>query len=259
MLSDDWRRRALGEMGIQSWILREEWAERLDAPATPKSANCPHTDAQPRRTLERDSHLGPRQPAETPVAELGWDELAERVAFCQACALHKTRTHAVFGVGDRQAQWMVIGEAPGADEDRQGEPFVGRAGQLLNAMLHAAGFRREQVYIANILKCRPPGNRDPRPEEVVRCEPYLHRQIALVAPQIILAVGRIAAQNLLKTDANLGSLRGRIHYFGDQQVPVVVTYHPAYLLRSPLQKRKAWEDLRLALKVGTTGAKPLPR
>jgi DNA polymerase len=141
---------------------------------------------------------------------------------------------------------MVIGEAPGMDEDRQGEPFVGRAGQLLNAMLKALGLAREQVYIANILKCRPPRNRDPRPEEAAHCEPYLLRQIELVAPRVILAVGRIAAQSLLRTDAPLGRLRGRIHRFGESGLPLVVTYHPAYLLRSPDQKGKAWQDLLLA-------------
>jgi DNA polymerase len=144
---------------------------------------------------------------------------------------------------------MVIGEAPGVDEDRQGEPFVGRAGQLLNAMLSALGLARKDVYIANILKCRPPGNRDPRPEEAAACRPYLSRQIELVVPRVILAVGRISAQNLLGTDVPLGRLRGRIHYLGDGGPPLVVTYHPAYLLRSPEQKAKAWQDLLLAASV----------
>jgi DNA polymerase len=152
----------------------------------------------------------------------------------------------VFGVGNRQAEWMVIGEAPGADEDRLGEPFVGRAGQLLNSMLNALRLAREQVYIANILKCRPPGNRDPQPDEAATCEPYLLRQIELVNPRIILAVGRIAAQNLLKTDTPIGKLRGSVHHLGPRAIPVVVTYHPAYLLRSPQEKRKAWQDLCLA-------------
>ena len=149
----------------------------------------------------------------------------------------------MFGVGDKNADWLVIGEAPGKDEDLQGEPFVGRAGQLLNAMLLAAGLQREQVYIANILKCRPPNNRDPRPEEVVRCEPYLLRQIALIQPKLILAVGRIAAQNLLKTETPIGKLRGKVHLLGNTGIPVIATYHPAYLLRSPQEKRKAWQDL----------------
>jgi DNA polymerase len=142
---------------------------------------------------------------------------------------------------------MIIGEAPGADEDRQGEPFVGRAGQLLNSMLLAIGLRREQVFIANILKCRPPHNRDPKPEEVSCCMPYLQRQIDLVNPGMILCVGRIAAQNLLATDTPIGKLRGSVHRLGARQRPVVVTYHPAYLLRSPGEKRKAWSDLQFAL------------
>lgn len=183
------------------------------------------------------------------VAASDWTALEEAVCRCTLCDLHKTRTNPVFGVGNRQAEWMVVGEAPGADEDRRGEPFVGRAGQLLNSMLRAMGFPREQVYIANILKSRPPNNRDPRPEEVEACMPYLARQIELVNPRIILCVGRIAAQNLLATDTPIGKLRGKVHRLGARQRPVVVTYHPAYLLRSPGEKRKAWEDLQLALRI----------
>lgn len=178
-----------------------------------------------------------------------WEELAAQVADCTACTLHCSRTQTVFGVGDREADWLIVGEAPGADEDRQGEPFVGRAGQLLNAMLKSLDLEREQVYITNILKCRPPSNRDPLPEEVICCEPYLQRQIVLLQPRIILAVGRVAAQNLLKTSAPLGRLRGNVHRYPDTAIPLVVTYHPAYLLRSPLEKRRAWQDLRLALSV----------
>jgi DNA polymerase len=152
----------------------------------------------------------------------------------------------VFGVGNPAARWLVIGEAPGAEEDRQGEPFVGPAGLLLNEMLRAVGLDRGDVYIANILKCRPPENRDPRPEEATACADYLHRQMALIAPRLILAVGRIAAQHLLQQDVPVGRLRGRAHAYGTTGVPLVVTYHPAYLLRSPSQKRKSWDDLRLA-------------
>jgi uracil-DNA glycosylase family 4 len=177
---------------------------------------------------------------------LDWSALRERVAACTRCDLHSTRTQTVFGVGSQTARWMFIGEAPGAEEDRQGEPFVGRAGQLLNAMLLAIGLPRETVFIANILKCRPPGNRDPAPSEVSRCLPYLSNQIALLKPKIILAVGRIAAQNLLATDAPLARLRGKLHTFGAANTPLVITYHPAYLLRSPADKRKAWEDLKFA-------------
>jgi uracil-DNA glycosylase len=187
--------------------------------------------------------------AEMDTADLDWEALEGRVAACTLCDLHATRSRTVFGVGNRAADWMIIGEAPGAEEDRQGEPFVGRAGLLLNEMLRAIGLRREDVYIANILKCRPPGNRDPRPEEAACCEPYLRRQVALVCPRIIVAIGRIAAQNLLKTERNVGELRGRVHRYADTGIPLVVTYHPAYLLRSPRDKRKAWQDLSLAMQV----------
>ena len=182
--------------------------------------------------------------AVTSVAALDWTALAYRVTQCQACELHGSRQQTVFGVGDRSADLMVIGEAPGAEEDRQGEPFVGRAGQLLNAMLLAIGLRRDQVYIANILKCRPPGNRDPRPEEALKCEPFLLRQVAQVRPRVILAVGKIAAQNLLKSQETVGRMREKAFQF--EGVPVVVSYHPAYLLRSPEQKAKAWQDLQRA-------------
>jgi uracil-DNA glycosylase family 4 len=177
----------------------------------------------------------------------GWAELERAVKTCTLCPLHKTRTQGVFGVGNRSAQWMVIGEAPGADEDRQGEPFVGRAGQLLNSMLKAIGLKREQVFIANILKSRPPNNRDPKPEEVQACIPYLFRQIELVNPKLILCVGSIAAQTLLETDTTIGKLRGQLHRIAGNR-PMVVTYHPAYLLRSPGEKRKSWADLMLALR-----------
>ena len=188
-------------------------------------------------------------PGAAAVERLGWTELAQLVAGCVRCGLCQTRTQTVFGVGDHEARWMVIGEAPGADEDRTGEPFVGRAGQLLNSMLRAVGLAREQVYIANVLKCRPPGNRDPRPDEARECLPYLMRQIELVAPRVILCVGRIAAQNLLGTELPLGKLRGAVHRISGQSAPVVVTYHPAYLLRSPGEKRKAWADLEFAREV----------
>jgi DNA polymerase len=188
-------------------------------------------------SLERD--LAP----ERGVPSLDWEALGSAVAACRACGLCETRTQTVFGVGNRQAELLVIGEAPGADEDREGEPFVGRAGQLLNRMLAAIGLPRQQVYIANILKCRPPGNRDPRPEEVLSCQAFLTRQIELLSPRIILAVGRISAQTLLGTDLPLGRLRGRWLELEPQAIPLRVTYHPAYLLRSPDQKAKAWEDL----------------
>jgi DNA polymerase len=174
-----------------------------------------------------------------------WDELAEAVAHCTACKLSTTRTQGVLGVGDRDADWLVVGEAPGADEDRLGEPFVGKAGRLLDAMLASIGIARgDNVYITNVLKSRPPGNRDPEADEVAACMPYLFAQIELVKPKLILALGRFAAQTLLATDAALGGLRGRVHRF--QDIPLVVTYHPAYLLRNLPDKARAWEDLCLA-------------
>ena len=175
-----------------------------------------------------------------------WEELRATVAACTRCELHQHRTQTVFGVGGRQADWMIIGEAPGAEEDRRGEPFVGRAGKLLDEMLRAVGLDRSTAFIANILKCRPPNNRDPAVDEAASCRAYLERQIDLVNPRLILAVGRIAAQQLLHSDTPVGRMRGRVHALNNRQVPVIVTYHPAYLLRSPSQKRKVWEDLCLA-------------
>ena len=175
-----------------------------------------------------------------------WVNLQHEVQSCELCSLHKTRTQTVFGVGDPEANWLFIGEAPGMDEDLQGEPFVGRAGGLLNEMVFSIGLSREKIFIANILKCRPPKNRDPLASEVAQCLPYLERQIQHIDPMIIIAVGKVAAQNLLQTDKDMNQLRGRIHSFGAKKIPLVVIYHPAYLLRSPSQKFKAWEDLTLA-------------
>ncbi|HEY5634808.1 MAG TPA: uracil-DNA glycosylase [Burkholderiaceae bacterium] len=180
------------------------------------------------------------------------ESLRQAVASCRACALCQTRTQTVFGVGPEQARWMIVGEAPGADEDARGEPFVGQAGKLLDDMLAAAGrSRARDVYIANVLKCRPPGNRDPLPEEVASCAPMLRRQVELVDPRVIVVVGRFAAQALLGTDASIASLRARVHGYrlADRVVPVVVSYHPAYLLRNPPEKAKAWADLCLANEV----------
>jgi uracil-DNA glycosylase family 4 len=177
----------------------------------------------------------------------GWIPLKAAVSGCMKCALHRTRTQTVFGVGDENAEWMLIGEAPGAEEDRLGDPFVGQAGKLLDNMLAALGLSREKnVYIANVLKCRPPGNRNPAPEEVEQCSPHLLQQIELVKPKLIVAMGRFAAQTLLKTDASISSLRGRVHRYAG--VPLIVTYHPAYLLRTLEDKAKAWEDLVFARK-----------
>lgn len=184
------------------------------------------------------------------VQDLDWAALEQAVQQCQACGLCNSRKNTVFGVGDVQAQWMVIGEAPGENEDLQGQPFVGQAGKLLDNMLRAIGLDRQAtgragVYIANTLKCRPPGNRNPEPQELATCAPYLERQVQLVKPKIILAMGRFAVQSLLQTTEPIGKLRGRVHQY--QGVPVVVTYHPAYLLRNPADKAKAWADLCLAL------------
>ena len=212
--ADPRRRHYLAALGIEAWEPRRAASAPPPAPAAPQQ---------------------------------GWEALADDVARCTRCELHRTRTRPVLGVGDRQAQWLIVGEAPGAEEDRQGEPFVGRAGQLLDAMLRAIGLARgRNVYIANILKSRPPNNRDPAPAEVAACLPYLERQIELIRPRLILAVGRIAMQNLLGTKESLGRMRGRVHEFGELKTPLIVTYHPAYLLRTPEDKRKAWEDLKFA-------------
>lgn len=184
-------------------------------------------------------------PVETATESLdNWQELATAVKNCQKCSLCQTRKNTVFGVGNQQAKLLIIGEAPGATEDQKGEPFVGQAGQLLDRMLAAIQLDRTQVYIANILKCRPPNNRDPLPTEVAECLPYLLKQIELMQPQLILALGRVAAQNLLNTQTPLNRLRGQTFQYGPQQTPMIVTYHPAYLLRNPADKKNAWVDLQ---------------
>lgn len=185
---------------------------------------------------------------EAVIANLSWDELIASIATCTACKLRKTRTNTVPGVGDRSPSWMVIGEAPGENEDKQGEPFVGKAGQLLDAMLVAVGKKRgDGVYIANVIKCRPPGNRNPEPDEIAACAPYLNRQIALAQPKLLLASGKFAAQTLLNCDDTVGVMRSLAAANSQRDgVPTVVTYHPSYLLRSPLEKAKAWDDLMKA-------------
>jgi uracil-DNA glycosylase len=197
---------------------------------------------------DQPAHAPAETRRETPgssIQTLDWDGLSAQVAACERCRLCEKRTNTVFGVGDRNADWMLIGEAPGENEDRLGEPFVGQAGKLLDNMLRSLTLARDtNVYIANVIKCRPPGNRNPEPDEVARCEPYLQRQVALVKPKLIIALGRFAAQSLLRTEASISSLRGRVHEY--EGVPVIVTYHPAYLLRSLPDKAKAWADLCLA-------------
>ena len=195
----------------------------------------------------------PAPPTEAPPP--GWIEIKQAVPACTACGLHATRNQTVFGVGDENADWMLIGEAPGAEEDRLGEPFVGQAGKLLDNMLAAIGLsRRANVYIANVLKCRPPGNRNPTPEEVAQCSPHLLQQIELIKPKLIVAMGRFAAQTLLETGASISSLRGRVHRYAG--VPLIVTYHPAYLLRTLEDKAKTWEDLLFAKKLMSGAAAP---
>jgi uracil-DNA glycosylase family 4 len=223
------RDRYLAEIGIPVWRLRAAAAAGNSAGSAAEIAAAASAAGAASDSASGDA----------------WSALAATVRACTLCGLHSSRTQTVFGVGKRDARLFVIGEAPGADEDRQGEPFVGRAGQLLNAMLRAIGLPRSEVYIANILKCRPPNNRDPEPGESATCTPYLTLQIELVRPRVLLAVGRIAAQWLLQTDTPIGRLRGRVVSYGARNTPLVVTYHPAYLLRSPLEKAKAWTDLCL--------------
>ena len=296
---DDRQRALLAEMGIKLWLPKA-------APATPEivasgadstgaearsdaesaqsaSAVAPATRAPAAPSAPRVRPAAPPQsaapepqsamvlgPRPEGVADMDWSQLEAAVAACRACGLCAGRTQTVFGVGARSADWMVIGEAPGENEDRQGQPFVGQAGKLLDNMLAAIGLSRQVgdtmnsvaaggdsvradgpkdskqgVYIANVLKCRPPGNRNPQPDEITQCEPYLRRQVALVQPKIILAMGRFAVQSLLQTTEPIGKLRGRVHHY--EGVPVIVTYHPAYLLRALPEKAKAWQDLCLAM------------
>ena len=225
------RRQYLDAMGITLWERRAAAAPGIPGPAVAPGPVAPAAGTGP-----------------------AWIALEEAVRSCTKCSLHATRTQTVFGVGNHRAQWMFVGEAPGADEDRQGEPFVGAAGKLLNAMLAALGLKREEVFIANVLKCRPPGNRDPQADEVEQCEPYLVRQIELIQPKLIVALGRHAAHSLLKTDLALARLRGQSLSY--QNIPLVVTYHPAYLLRTPSDKRKVWEDLRRARRIVAEAVTP---
>lgn len=287
-MNDDWvrqldaRQRAmLAEMGVKVWAPKARTAATADvapaAAAEPAHRPAPAPEAPPGPTRQAAPVAAPTprvnpaqanalarptvsEPNTAPaharvdradIATLDWPALREAVAGCQACGLCASRRHTVFGVGHAQADWMIVGEAPGEQEDRQGEPFVGAAGQLLDAMLRACGRARSSeetgrgVYIANVLKCRPPANRNPAPEEVLQCEPFLARQVALVRPKLIIAMGRFAVQSLLKTTEPIGRLRGRVHRY--EGVPVIVTYHPAYLLRTPVDKAKAWADLCLAM------------
>ena len=251
----------LRELGLTPlWVPRRQTLETVaEAPAVESvpaaSGHSPLVasdvpSAVP-RPAPRVSHQAPQTAAAADdraarVARMDWPALKDAVRGCTACSLHAARKQAVFGVGDEQADWLFVGEGPGAEEDARGEPFVGQAGRLLDNMLAAIGLKRGQdVYIANVVKCRPPGNRVPEPQEAAQCEPFLLRQIALIRPRLIVALGKTAAANLLRTEASLGSLRGRLHDF--HGTPVLVTYHPAYLLRSLTDKAKSWEDLCLAV------------
>jgi uracil-DNA glycosylase len=255
------RLRYLNSMGIDVWVRRQK-PEEVFPPAIGsfhtvsscnslsvdlglETANYPIQSNIAAGISDLASSTGSYQIAT--LEEDSWGRLQNQVAVCRNCVLHETRTQTVFGTGSHNPGLMLIGEAPGQDEDLQGEPFVGKAGQLLNEMIRAIGFKRQEVYIANILKCRPPKNRDPQAAEVNACNYFLLEQIRLLQPKLIIAVGRIAAQNLLKTEQSLGKLRGTIHQFDN--TPVVVIHHPAYLLRSPHEKAKAWEDLQFALTV----------
>jgi uracil-DNA glycosylase family 4 len=234
------RERILAEIGLRPrWRLRGREAAAFQTEVVPAPVGTPGVPAD-RGGLELA--LDDRAAR---IARMDWPALKSTVAACEACGLCKTRTNTVFGVGDERAEWVLVGEAPGAEEDARGEPFVGQAGRLLDSMLAAVALRRgENVYIANVLKCRPPGNRNPEPFEVAQCSPHLVRQIELIQPKLILAMGRAAAQLLLNTDASIASLRGKL--FGYQGVTTIVTYHPAYLLRNLPDKAKAWEDLCFA-------------
>ena len=240
----------LREMGIRLWQTPAEAAAQDRVPVSipeAREARAPVVMEAPRAAAPASS-----------VAALDWPALRDAVAACKACALCESRRQTVFGVGNERAHWMIVGEAPGEQEDRQGEPFVGKSGQLLDNMLRAIGLTRgeapdpaQEVYIANTLKCRPPGNRNPQPDELAKCEPFLVRQVQLLQPRIILAMGAFAVQSLLRTTEPVGRLRGRVHRY--QGVPLIVTYHPAYLLRNLVDKAKAWDDLCLAVETARAG------
>jgi DNA polymerase len=236
----------LEEMGLTPvWKLRDRPdAVSAEEPAAPEASVSPFGAAQGR--LQPSVVTGSDERRGT-IMRMEWPELKARVAGCTDCPLHAKRTKTVFGVGDENADWLFVGEGPGADEDAQGEPFVGQAGKLLDNMLAAIRLKRgANVYIANLVKCRPPGNRNPEPHEALQCEPYLHRQIELIRPKLIIALGKVAAANLLASDASVASMRGRIHRY--RGIPLIVTYHPAYLLRNLADKSKAWADLLYAVR-----------
>ena len=233
-MTDDRRELILAELGLLPlWVPRDR-----TRPPSQRVDPAPENERPPARVDEPEERS-------TRILRSGWPELKELVKACTDCPLHAARRQTVFGVGDENADWLFVGEGPGAEEDARGEPFVGQAGRLLDNMLAAIGLKRgHDVYIANVVKCRPPGNRVPEPLEAARCEPYLLRQMQLIDPKLIVALGKTAASNLLHTEASISSLRGRLHQF--RGTPLLVTYHPAYLLRNLADKAKAWEDLCFA-------------
>ena len=253
----------LREMGVRVWAPQGEpegtvpATEAVVSETLRESVSAP-TLAVPRPVAMNPPVAAPSAALPAGIATMGWPELRATVAACTACTLCESRTQTVFGVGHPQAHWMIVGEAPGEQEDRQGEPFVGKSGQLLDNMLRAVRLTRgeaepaQQVYIANTLKCRPPGNRNPAPAELAACEGFLIRQVELVRPKIILAMGRFAVQSLLRSTEPIGRLRGRVHHY--HGVPLIVTYHPAYLLRNLEDKAKAWDDLCLAVETARAAA-----
>ena len=233
----------LDAIGIPVWVRRHASRAAKQAEAQPATAGTEAAPAPPARQADGSSQSTIPSGAAPASADRVLDSIDAQVRECRKCELHRTRTHTVFGVGRPDAACMFIGEAPGAEEDARGEPFVGRAGRLLDAMLAAIDLGRSEVYIANIVKCRPPRNRDPHADEIVACSGYLRRQIEAVSPRLLVAAGRVAAQSLLSTMKPVGQLRGRTYRYGEDRLPVIVMYHPAYFLRSPLEKRKAWEDM----------------
>jgi len=237
------RRQYLEAMGIQTWSLRQPQSQSTDDTQE-------FVESVAAQTIQTKL-VAPveKQGIELPAVATDWPGLQAEASVCARCELSQYRHQTVFGTGNRNADWLIIGEAPGAEEDAQGEPFVGPSGKLLNQMLLAIGLKREEVYIANIVKCRPVDDRDPRAAEAAACEPYLKQQIALIQPKVIFAVGRIAAQNLLKSEQKVGDMRGQRFKYGETKIPLIVSYHPAYLLRMPSAKRKAWQDLLLARQI----------
>ncbi len=274
-MSDSGRQQQiLNAMGIDQWVPKEQIA----VVAEPEVEQLQSANPVPQQNTVTKNNEAPLQPRVEPgnilgrdkkqeetekqvdekaliytkpdpekIKSLDWEPLQQLISECGGCDLHEGRTQTVFGTGDKDANWLIIGEAPGQQEDIQGEPFVGRAGQLLDNMLLAVGQPRQTVYIANVVKCRPPGNRDPKDEETSACQSYLKRQVELIKPKLVLVVGRIAAQSLLATTTPVGKLRGQVYQFPETQIPMIITYHPAYLLRRPSEKAKSWQDLKLAM------------